>query len=94
MSQFYEMYFTPTQTIGPMGSTPAFKNIAGHGIGTAYGNSYSYAQSASAVAQVRMGSIADSSFNAPGTLDCDERCKYLPALEAEDCSRVCGVLRY
>lgn len=96
MSEFYQLYYAPSpkQIVGPVGSTPAFRGVTGHGVGTAYGNAYSYSESASAVAEVRKGSAADTTYSGPMTLDCDERCKYLPAAEAYDCSMVCGVLRY
>lgn len=94
MSQYYEMYFTPQQNVGPLGSTPAFRGLTGHGVATAYGDAYSYAQNAAAVAQVRRGSAADTTFSSPTALDCDEKCYYLPAAEAVACSLACGVLRY
>lgn len=91
MSQFYEMYFTPQQRVGPLGSTPTYRDANAHGAATAYGGAYSYSQGA---AQVRRGSIADTTFSGPMDLDCDEKCYYLPAGEAVACSLACGVLRY
>ena len=85
------------QQVGPLGSTLAFRHITGsgtQGVATAYGNAFSYAANASAIAAVRRGSAVDPSYVTPMTLDCDEKCKYLPASEAEACSQVCDVLRY
>lgn len=89
----------PILLVGPMGSTPSFMNLSGHGTGTAYNNAFSYGQNAPAILA---SSFADTTFarvesidaNATENTFCDERCDGLPSADITDCKTACGVLRY
>lgn len=99
---FYELYFTPSQTVNPV---PPLA-------GTAYRNAFSYSTMSSvrpaghgAGANARVGTgasaparadttYAGSALTGPMSMDCDERCKYLESVEADYCSKVCTAIRY